>query len=126
MGYEISKIAEYRALEAQIGEQLKRLEALKADSALKKEIEFEQKLKALLEKYKMSLKDIIGIFEPDAGGNVRKGAAPAAKNSRRERIVKRYMNPSNGEVVETKGGNHKVLKAWKKEYGNDTVESWLK
>jgi hypothetical protein len=36
----------------------------------------------------------------------------------------RYKNPSNGEIVETKGGNHKVLKAWKKEYGNDTVESW--
>ncbi|AZZ47631.1 transcriptional regulator [Pseudomonadaceae bacterium SI-3] len=120
----MSKIAEYRALEAQIGEQLKRLEALKADSALKKEIEFEQKLKALLEKYDMSLKDIIGIFEPDAGGNARKGAAPTAKISRRERIVKRYKNPSNGEIVETKGGNHKVLKAWKKEYGNDTVESW--
>ncbi|WP_339807559.1 hypothetical protein [Stutzerimonas kunmingensis] len=59
------------------------------DSALKKEIEFEQKLKALLEKYDMSLKDIIGIFEPDAGGNARKGAAPTAKISRRERIVKR-------------------------------------
>jgi hypothetical protein len=29
------------------------------------------------------------------------------------------------EVVETKGGNHKVLKEWKAEYGSDTVESWL-
>ncbi|EPG5989341.1 transcriptional regulator, partial [Pseudomonas aeruginosa] len=26
---------------------------------------------------------------------------------------------------ETKGGNHKVLKAWKEQYGSETVESWL-
>ncbi|MDI7111006.1 transcriptional regulator, partial [Pseudomonas aeruginosa] len=24
-----------------------------------------------------------------------------------------------------KGGNHKVLKAWKEQYGSETVESWL-
>lgn len=121
----MSKVAEYRALEAQIGEQLKRLEALKSDSALTKEIEFEQKLKALLDKYGMSLKDVIGIFEPGAGKSTRKGTAPGLKNPRRKRSVKRYKNPNNGEIVETKGGNHKVLKGWKKEFGNDTVESWL-
>jgi len=27
--------------------------------------------------------------------------------------------------VETKGGNHKILKQWKQEHGSDTVESWL-
>jgi hypothetical protein len=39
--------------------------------------------------------------------------------------VKVYKNPHTGEVVETKGGNHKTLKEWKAEYGSDTVESWL-
>ncbi|MBN0809937.1 DNA binding protein, partial [Pseudomonas aeruginosa] len=47
------------------------------------------------------------------------------KSGRRERALKRYKNPNNGEVVETKGGNHKVLKAWKEQYGAETVESWL-
>jgi hypothetical protein len=28
-------------------------------------------------------------------------------------------------VIETKGGNHKELKAWKEKYGADTVESWV-
>jgi len=40
-------------------------------------------------------------------------------------VIKRYKNPNTGEVIETKGGNHKVLKAWKAEHGNTTVESWL-
>ncbi|HCE7990538.1 TPA: transcriptional regulator, partial [Pseudomonas aeruginosa] len=36
----MSIIAEYKALEAQIAEQQKRLEALKGDEKLKREIEF--------------------------------------------------------------------------------------
>jgi len=39
--------------------------------------------------------------------------------------VKVYKNPESGEVVETKGGNHKALKEWKAKYGSATVESWL-
>jgi hypothetical protein len=47
------------------------------------------------------------------------------KATRRGRAVKIYKNPHNGEIVETKGGNHKTLKAWKAEHGSDEVESWL-
>ncbi|WP_259645995.1 DNA binding protein, partial [Pseudomonas ficuserectae] len=38
--------------------------------------------------------------------------------------VKQYKNPHNGEVIETKGGNHKTLKEWKAKWGSDDVESW--
>lgn len=31
----------------------------------------------------------------------------------------------SGEVVETKGGNHKTIKDWKAQYGAQEVESWL-
>lgn len=33
--------------------------------------------------------------------------------------------PHTGEFIETKGGNHKGLKAWKVQYGAETFESWL-
>lgn len=39
--------------------------------------------------------------------------------------VKVYKNPNTGEVVETKGGNHKTLKEWNAQHGAATVESWL-
>ncbi|MGN4048294.1 hypothetical protein [Pseudomonas sp. SM4] len=42
----------------------------------------------------------------------RPGAAPTA-NTRKPRELKVYKNPNNGEVSETKGGNHKALKEWK-------------
>lgn len=117
----MSIIAEYKALEAQIAEQQKRLEALKGDDKLKKEIEFENKLRALMAEYSFSLGNVIALLDPNAS----KSAATPVKGARRERTLKRYKNPNTGEVVETKGGNHKVLKAWKEQYGTEKVEGWL-
>lgn len=120
----MSRLAEFRAAEKALADQLAHLESLKNDAGLKKEIEFEEKLKALMGEYSKSLKDIIAILDTGAVHDGRNGARAAAPQ-RRARAVKIYKNPNSGEVVETKGGNHKVLKAWKAQYGNDTVESWL-
>lgn len=117
----MSIIAEYKALEAQIAEQQARLEVLKNDQKLQKEIEFENKLRALMAEYGYSLRGIIALLDPSAG----KTSVAPAKGARRERALKVYKNANTGEVVETKGGNHKVLKAWKAEYGADVVDAWL-
>lgn len=120
----MSRLAEFRQLEQQLAAQLAELEALKGSSELQKEIEFETKLRDLLSKYGYSLRDIINILDPQAN---RRAAASAAaeKAPRRARHVKQYKNPQNGEIIETKGGNHKLLKEWKSKYGADVVESWL-
>ncbi|WP_460065099.1 histone-like nucleoid-structuring protein, MvaT/MvaU family [Pseudomonas sp. H1_G08] len=118
----MSKLAEYRQLEKHLAEQLQALEALKSDDALKKEIEFETKLRELLDHYGFSLKHIINLLDPQS----RKHApTPAATGKRKPRELKVYKNPHTGEVVETKGGNHKTLKEWKTKHGADEVESWL-
>jgi DNA-binding protein H-NS len=119
----MSKLAEFRQLEKHLAEQLQALEALKGDAGLKQEIEFETKLRALLAKYGYSLKDVVNLLDPQAGR--RAPAAQAQSSTRKPRQVKVYKNPESGEVVETKGGNHRTLKEWKAKYGSDTVESWL-
>ncbi|PMQ11607.1 hypothetical protein PseAD21_12175 [Pseudomonas sp. AD21] len=119
----MSKLAEFRQLEKHLAEQLQALEALKGDAGLKKEIEFETKLRDLLSKYGYSLKEVINLLDPQAGH--RAPAAQPQSGTRKPRQVKVYKNPHTGEVVETKGGNHKTLKEWKAEHGSDTVESWL-
>ncbi|MGF6329299.1 hypothetical protein ABH909_002177 [Pseudomonas sp. BS3782 TE3695] len=119
----MSKLAEFRQLEKHLAEQLQALEALKGDAGLKQEIEFETKLRDLLAKYGYSLKDVINLLDPQPGR--RAPAAQSQPGTRKPRQVKIYKNPHTGEVVETKGGNHKTLKEWKAEYGSDTVESWL-
>ncbi|MNC62888.1 hypothetical protein D3C81_213030 [compost metagenome] len=120
----MSRLAEFRQLEQQLAAQLAELEALKGSSELQKEIEFETRLRDLLSKYGFSLRDIINILDPQSN---RRTAAPTTveKAPRRARQVKQYKNPHNGEVIETKGGNHKLLKEWKAEYGADEVEGWV-
>ena len=114
----MSKIAEYKRLEAQLAEQLAALDKLKTDDKLQQEIEFETRLKALLKEYGYTLRTVLDILDP----------SPVAKTNqqgaRRERSLKTYTNPHTGEVVETRGGNHRVINAWKAQYGADEVKSW--
>jgi hypothetical protein len=119
----MSKLAEFRQLERHLAEQLQALEALKGDAGLKKEIEFESKLRDLLAQYGYSLKDVINLLDPQKGR--RAPVSEPKAGSRKARQVKVYKNPHTGELIETKGGNHKGLKEWKAEHGSATVESWL-
>lgn len=124
----MSKAAEYRALERQIADQLAALESLKGSEALQKELEFEDKLRKLLAEYGYSLRNIIALLDPQASkapGLTLSGKVDGRKGQRAPRAVKRYVNPHTNEFVETKGGNHSILKAWKAEHGSSEVESWL-
>ena len=119
----MSRLAEFRRLEQQLAQQLAELEAMKSDGAIQAEMEFENKLRALLGEYGYSLREVINILDPQAGTR-RLAPQTQEKSTRKPREVKVYKNPHNSEVVQTKGGNHAVLKAWKAEHGAETVESW--
>ncbi|WP_372873919.1 histone-like nucleoid-structuring protein MvaT [Pseudomonas sp.] len=120
----MSLINEYRATEEAIKELQERLKNLSQDDKLKKELEFEGKLRTLMGEYQKSLRDIIAMLDPDA--KVSKAPRAGAKTTgvKRARKVKQYKNPHTGEVIETKGGNHKTLKEWKAKWGGDVVEGW--
>ena len=117
----MSKLVEYRELERDLAEQMARLDALKSNSGLEKEIEFEHQLHALLAEYSKNLIDIKSLLDPSP----HRALAPATKQTRRARVVKVYRNPLTGEVVESKGGNNKLLGSWKARFGAGEVESWL-
>jgi len=116
----MSRLAEFRQLEKHLAEQLAALEAMKGDEGLKKEVEFETKLRDLLAAYGYSLRNVIAILDPQAAH----APTAAPKGNRKARDVKIYKNPNSGELIETKGGNHRLLKEWKYEFGADVVESW--
>lgn len=122
----MSRLAQYRQLEQQLAAQLAELEALKGSGELQREIEFENKLRSLLATYGFSLRDVISILDPKANHHTVSPVADAGEKSpRRPRQVKTYKNPHSGEVIETKGGNHRGLKEWKAQHGSDVVESWV-
>ncbi|MCM5703670.1 histone-like nucleoid-structuring protein, MvaT/MvaU family [Larsenimonas salina] len=98
------------------------LQSLEQDQRLKEELEFKSKLENLMEEFGKTSSDVIELLEPSKGQSAEK---TESTNQRKKRKLKVYKNPHSGEVVETRGGNQKTLKAWKEQYGADTVESWL-
>ncbi|HCL4182821.1 TPA: transcriptional regulator, partial [Pseudomonas aeruginosa] len=55
----MSKLAEFRAAEKALQEQLAYLESFKNDAGLKREIKFEEELKSLMKEYDKNLRDIV-------------------------------------------------------------------
>lgn len=121
----MSLINEFRNTKNEIEELQKRLASLQQDTRLQKELEFEEKLRALMGEYSKSLRDIIAILDPQALDTSSTSAKAQSRSVRKPRSTKRYTNPHTKKVIETKGGNHKVLKEWKAQYGNDVVEGWV-
>lgn len=77
---------------------------------------FKSQLEKLMDDYSKSAKDVLKVLQFEE--------QPVEKAPRKERALLTYKNPHTGEVVKTKGGNHKVLKAWRNEYGSEAVNSW--
>jgi hypothetical protein len=63
---------------------------------------------------------ILATIDPSLAG----ASADTASGSRPKRPMKTYKNPHTGEVVKTRGGNHKTLNEWRKQHGKEAVQSW--
>lgn len=118
-----NKLAKYRNLERELARQLALMESMKHDADVQREMEFEESLTALLQEFGVSNRDLVALLSP-ACAAVQAVATEETKPAR-TRKLQVWNNPHTGEVVESRGGNHKQLKAWSAQYGKDTVRSWL-
>lgn len=118
----MSLLSEYTKKEQLLKQLSEELKVLESDQRLKNELEFKGKLEALMAEYDKKAKDVIDLLSPD---DTRSVPQSSTANGRRKRKLKIYKNPNTGEVIETRGGNHKALKAWKDEHGSETVEGWV-
>lgn len=114
-------INEYRATEEAIKELQERLNSLAQSQAFQKELEFSEKLRALMDAYGKSPSEVITFLDPRStqSSKVTKSSA-----MRRTRKTNQYKNPHTGQVIETKGSNHKILKEWKATWGGPVVDAW--
>jgi Bacterial xenogeneic silencer MvaT, C-terminal domain len=120
----VAKINDYyqkRQLMDQLAQELQQLEN---DQALQSELEFEKKVKELMDEYDKSPRDVLQILVAIDPSVAAKAGTSTNAGSRPKRPLITYKNPHTGEVVETRGGNHKTLKEWRKEYGAEAVKSW--
>lgn len=117
----MSILASYREKEELMRKLQDELRKMEENQQLKKELDFKGEVEALLDKHQRSVTDLAEIF----GLNQTAVAKASGRGNRRSRKLKVYVNPHSGERVETRGGNQTQLKEWKKQYGSDTVESWV-
>lgn len=117
--------SEYFQKQAMMRKLQEDLSRLQENEELEGEVAFKQELDALLDKYQKSYKDAMIALDPFYGQHDRAEPVQERGRVRKKRVLKVYKHPETGEIVETRGGNHKTLKAWKDEHGSEAVESWV-
>ncbi|WP_018402341.1 histone-like nucleoid-structuring protein, MvaT/MvaU family [Marinobacter gelidimuriae] len=100
------------------------LEKLEEDQALKSELAFETKVRELMGEYSKSPKDVLQILAAIDPSIASTPTATTGGGNRAKRPEKTYRNPHTGEVVKTRGGNHKTLNEWREKHGKEAVQSW--
>lgn len=118
----MSQLSQFLQMQQEAERLKEEIARLKQSDALKKEIEFKELLEATMKEYDMSASDVLNMLDPK---RLEQPKQETQGRMRRKRKLKTYKNPHTGEIVETRGGNQKTLKAWKGEHGAEEVESWL-
>lgn len=148
----MSQIAQFRAAEMALAQQVRAFEELRNSPALQKELAFNTDLEDLLAKHNMNKTKLVTFLQEEAAPL---GAAfekkPSAKTAKADkptkpatdkapkkprnasgikggqpgpRALKRYTNPHTNEIVDTARRDHKVVKAWIAEHTQEVVDSW--
>lgn len=139
----MDKLAEVFRINRRIESEYEAAESLIRDKEVIKGLRFLTELDELATKYQFAPRDILLLLFPElaseqietlsngtpapapAPAPVRVSSSASHLNRRAaQRAVRRYTNPHTGEVLETRGANHKRLKQWKAEFGVEVVEAW--
>ena len=112
------------ALEQQLAQIQKEIKSIERSAVFRKENAISRALNNLMKKHGCSKNDLISILQDDSAIPAKRAAA-SSRGIRKPRKLKVFQNPTTGETVETRGGNHKVLKAWKSEYNLNDIDEWL-
>lgn len=121
-----SKVAQMRSMEAELVSMQAKIQQMGAEIA--PTLELIEKVGQAADAKQISRRELALGLCPELAQYIpsTSAAANAGVKKRRARSVKTYINPHDNSRVETKGGNNKTLKSWKRQYGAETVESWLK
>ena len=116
--------AKKAALERQLTQIEKELKVIERSAAFKKENAIIKALSNLMKRHGCSKTDLISILQGDSSSPAERSMISSNK-TRKPRKLKVFKNPITGETVETRGGNHKVLKAWKSDHNLANIDEWL-
>ena len=123
----MGKISTYYEKQKAVQQLQEELQKMESDKELKKELDFKEELGKLMDKYGKSGKDMLEVLaalDPAVKNKIDQGGGASGSDGRKKRPLKTYRNPHTGEVVQTRGGNHKTLNAWRQKHGKEEVARW--
>jgi hypothetical protein len=122
----MKQLLEYRDIAAQLAALQAKMDEIKENPDLPRELEFENKLFDLLDKYDVAAVDAIKILDPNYARAPRlpSTSKAAATVTGRQGILHTWKNPHTGEVASGKTLLKKPMCQWVEEHGLDTVRSW--
>ena len=111
-------------MEAALAKLKKEIENLEKSESYKNEQSLIRGVEKLLHKFGKTKAELIAYL---SNGKTIKVTTKKTKstNTRKRRKLKIYQNPLTNETIETRGANHKMLKAWKNQYPTQNIEEWI-
>lgn len=121
----MSVLNDYIKKEQMLKQLQEELQALQSNSELQQELEFKDALMRLMTEYGKVSRDVCEMLDSNYSAPKAAKKATSSTDGRKKRMLKVYKNPHTGEIVETRGGNNKIIQAWKSEFGNEEVVGWV-
>ena len=109
-------------MEAALDKLKKEIANLEQSESYKNEQSLIRGVEKLLNKFGKTKAELIAFLSDGKTSTTEKAKS---QNPRKQRKLKIYKNPLTDETIETRGGNHKVLKAWKAQYPAQNIEEWI-
>lgn len=134
-------LVQMRELQKHMKEMELAMQALQADPSLKRELDFEAELQAVLAKYEKTIHEAVQVVDPSF--RVVEGAAPKrpygkrpthdadgnllpkkSKHAGPHTIYYDFKNPHTGETIKAANILKKGVRDWVAKYGKDEVLKW--
>ena len=120
----MQSITKKARMEAALAKLKIEIENLEKSKSYKNEQSLIRGVEKLLHKFGKTKAELIAYLSDRKTTKVTAKKAEST-NTRKRRKLKIYQNPLTNETIETRGGNHKILKAWKNQYPTQNIEEWI-
>lgn len=117
-----NKLQQYLQKKEQKEQLEQELSRIEESESFQEDFKFLKELEELIELHGKSKLEVAELLNPTP---TQKAIASFTKPPRKARAERHYKNPHTGEEVKTAGGNHTVLKQWRKDYPEIDLKDWL-
>ena len=117
-----NKLQQYLQIKKEKDELQNEIDRIESSESFQEDLKFLSELEELIELHGKTKIEVAELLNPTP---TQKAIADFTKPPRKPREVRHYRNPHTGEEVKTAGGNHTVLKQWRKDNPDIDLKDWI-